>query len=86
MDEYECWLDRIHAGIASDVSLLLANGHAHAQRYPIARVWWEARLARQRDVRRMSTEAALMHACIASVLAGGDELNKALERLERHGD
>lgn len=67
------------------MSLLLAEGHADARRYPLAMVWSEARIVRRRVNDRISTEAVLMQTAIVAALAGGKHLTEALKDL-RDGD
>lgn len=66
------------------MSLLLAEGHAAAQHYPLAVVWSEARLVRQRLAFRRRQETALMQLCIASVFdqKASKQLAKLLRRLD----
>lgn len=66
------------------MSLLLSEGHAHAQSYPLALVWSEARLVRQRLAFRRRQETALMQMAIASVFdkKAGQQLAKLLKRLD----
>lgn len=53
----------------SDVSLLLANGHANANFYPIGRVWYECQIIRERVNGMLATEATLMHSVISAVIS-----------------
>lgn len=59
----------------------------HARRYPLAMLWNEAELARERINSRLATEAALMHAVgIALTTVKGKgvaPLNKILRKLQR---
>lgn len=66
------------------MSLLLSEGHAHAARYPVAKVWGEARMVRKRHAARLTTEAVLQQAVIMSCLAkeGGEHLQAVLKELE----
>lgn len=64
-----------------EASLLLSEGHAAAWRYPLGKLWSEARFVRERWVGRTSTEAVVMQAAIVSALAGGKHLKDVLEDL-----
>lgn len=68
------------------VSLLLAEGHVHARRYPLATVGVEADIARRRINNRMVTESTLMQACVGTVLGGREgtrHFNKLIKELNR---
>jgi hypothetical protein len=67
------------------VSLLLSEGHLEARFYPVGMVWGEVGFVRRRIHDRISTDAVVMQATIASVLVGGDHLKEVLEKL-RHGE
>jgi hypothetical protein len=77
----------MYDGLRQEVSLLLSEGHNAARRYPIAMVWTEARMVRQRWAERRVTEAVVMQATIASVLSkeGGSHFQTVLQEL-RDGD
>lgn len=75
---------RFYLHCRTNVSLLLAEGHLAARRYPLGFMWSEARLVRRRLNARMATEAVLMQSVVASVIAGGDHLQALLGRL--HAD
>lgn len=64
------------------MSLLLSEGHPEAERYPIAVVWSEARLVRQRDVQRIKTEAVVMQGVIASAFGGSKALQEIFRTLD----
>ena len=66
------------------MSLLLAEGHAYANHYPIALAWSEVRIVRQRLAFRRRQESTLMQMVIASVFdkKAGSELAKLLKRLD----
>ena len=66
------------------MSLLLSEGHADARCYPIAVVWSEARIVRQRHAARIKHDAILQQMVIASVLDGkaGKQLAKLLSRMD----
>jgi len=72
-----------------EVSLLLAHGHAHARHYPLAMVWSEAQLVRERVNNQIATEVTLMHAAMVAIMApkgaGVRSLNKMLKRLRNGG-
>lgn len=59
-------------------------GHAHARRYPVAVVWSEARIVRQRNATRQKTDKLLMQSVIGSVLSkkGGQVLAKLIKQLD----
>lgn len=50
------------------MSLLLSEGHPHAPRYPLVRLWWEARIVRERLMERMALEATLSHASMSALV------------------
>ena len=66
----------------------MASGHAKASRYPLARVWSEARTARRRMVNQLETEAVVMQSAIGSVISkkGHDAFKATLKRLREGGD
>ena len=64
------------------MSLLLSEGHRFARHYPLGHLWSETEFARRRNNQRISTEAVVMQAVIASALAGGKHLENVLRRLE----
>lgn len=73
----------------ASVSLLLSEGHKDARRYPIATVWYEAQLVRERVNQRIATEATMMHAVAVAVMAPKGRGNKHLQKLFkdlRNGD
>ena len=69
-----------------DASLLMAEGHRYARKYPLAMLWTEAELARERVNARLATEATLLHQVAIAVLTpkgkGVDHLNKTLRKLQ----
>lgn len=71
------------------MSLLLSEGHANANKYPIAKVWYEGQLVRERVNARISSEVVLMHAAIVAVASpkgkGVEHFKKLLRKL-RNGD
>jgi hypothetical protein len=62
------------------VSLLMSEGHPHASRYPLSKLWIETEIARERINARLATEATLIHSAIVAVLAPG---GKGVENLNR---
>lgn len=72
---------RAYWGLRADVNFLVEQGHRYAWSYPLATVWSEAWIARQRVNRRIATDAVMMQAVIAQVLAGEGPLAKLLEDL-----
>jgi hypothetical protein len=66
-------------------SLLMAEGHLHANRYPLSKLWIETEIARERINARLASETALIHSAIVAVLApdgkGVKNLNRQLEDL-----
>ena len=76
---------RFYLSLRRQVSLLLERGHVHARQYPIAVVWSEARIVRQRDAQQLITEATAMHSAIGAVLAGPKEFEKMLKRISDVG-
>lgn len=69
-----------------DVNLLIAEGHVHAGRYPLARVWSEAKLCRQRIGDRIATEGLMMKTVIGAALSGKNTAYNALAKRLRRGD
>lgn len=69
-----------------NASLLLAEGHVNARKYPLAMLWNEAELVRERVNARLATEATLLHAVAMAVLTpkgkGVAHLNKTLRKLQ----
>jgi hypothetical protein len=56
-------------------------GHPCADCYPVAVVWEETQFVRDRIADRITTEAVVTQAVIASVLSGGKILENVLEEL-----
>ncbi|MCE1239520.1 MAG: hypothetical protein LWW83_06345 [Azonexaceae bacterium] len=73
----------VYRGCRRDVSLLLAAGHGSANRYPLATLWTEAALVRQRHARRLALDTAVMQACIGSIISkeGGKQLRSLLAQI-----
>jgi hypothetical protein len=63
------------------VSLLFSEGHHNANRYPIARVWYETQIVNERVNNRIATETTLMHAAMVAVVAPKGAGNKQLQKL-----
>lgn len=76
---------RFYLSLRRQVSLLLERGHVHARQYPIAVVWSEARIVRQRDAQRLVAEATAMHSAVSAVLAGPKEFKETLKRISDVG-
>lgn len=70
-------------GLREDASLLIAEGYGYgvANALPLAVLWTEARIVRDRVNSRMATEATLLKAAVVDVIAGSRHLNEALELL-----
>lgn len=73
-----------------EVSLLFAEGHVNANRYPLSKVWFEARIARTRINGMLASEVTLMHAAMVAIMSskgkeGVNNLNKQLKEL-RNGN
>jgi hypothetical protein len=68
-----------------DVSLLLSEGHRHARDYPIAVVWTEARIVRQRQAAKRKSDTILMQMAIASVMdsKANKQLAAVLKRMDQ---
>ena len=75
---------RFYLGLRRDVSLLLSEGHQYARDYPIAVVWSEARIVRQRLASRHKMESSLMQMVIGSVFdkKAGKQLTNIFKRLD----
>ncbi|WP_281686693.1 hypothetical protein [Pseudomonas citronellolis] len=70
------------------MSLLMAEGHPQARRYPLAFLWSEARICRQRHNQAVMQEAAVMQAVIGASIGGkkgARHLSNLLKRIE-HSD
>lgn len=65
------------------MNYLLDEGHYNASRYPLARLWTEARSARRRMVNRVETDAVVMQAVIGAALSkkGARHLKALLKKL-----
>lgn len=66
------------------MSLLLSEGHQFARDYPIAVVWSEVRIVRQRNAMRRKLDTSLMQMVIGSVFdkKAGKQLSDILKRLD----
>lgn len=67
-----------------DVSLLLSEGHPQARHYPIAMVWSESRIVRQRNAARVKRDTVVLQMAIASNF--GKKAGKQLETLLKEMD
>lgn len=69
------------------MSLLLSEGHRYARHYPVAVVWSECRIVREREARRAQANAVIMQTTIASLFSkeGGKALEKLLKGLDDVG-
>lgn len=69
------------------MSFLLSEGHVHAGRYPLRRLWDEVRIASQRVNVGLASQAVLTQLVIGSLFAkeSGDVLKKTLEDLTDGG-
>lgn len=56
-------------GLRRQASLLLANGHPHARRYPLGMLWDESRIVVERINGVLATEAVLLRQAITSVFS-----------------
>jgi hypothetical protein len=67
--------------------LLLEKGHTAASRYPIAVVWSETRIVRQREIAHISLDAVLLQMAIASNFSkkAAGQLTKMLKDI-KNGD
>lgn len=74
---------RFYHGLRRDVSLLLSEGHAEARRYPVAVVWSEARIVRQRHSNRRTRDAVITQLVLGSLFdkKAGKELTKMLGKV-----
>lgn len=64
------------------MSLLLAEGHTAARRYPIAMVWNEAKMVRRRKNHRLAHEMVVLNATVGAVIAGPKHFKEVLKDLE----
>jgi len=62
----------------------MSEGHAHARHYPLAVLWSEARIVRQRRADRMRIETTLLQTAMSSILSkqGGRVLKRLLKKLD----
>ena len=69
------------------MSLLLSEGHRDARLYPVAYVWSETRIIRERHARRAQADAVVMQTVIASLFSkeGGKALTKLLQGMNDVG-
>lgn len=67
-----------------DASLLIAEGWSYGIAYalPLAVLWTEAELIRDRINGRIATESILIQAAVVDVIGGGRNLMSALEKLD----
>jgi hypothetical protein len=77
-------LIRFYLGLRRDVSLLLAEGHEAARLYPVAMVWSEARIVRQRQAAQRKLDAVVMQMVIGSMFT--KEASKNLTKLLKDMD
>lgn len=68
----------------------MAQGHPHAKKYPLATLWYEAQLARERINGQIATETVMLDAVITSILSpkgrgGRQHLDKLLRKLTSGG-
>lgn len=65
------------------MSLLLSEGHADARHYPVAVVWSEARIVRERNSNRRSRDLALEQLLLSTLFSkkAGKELEKLLNKV-----
>lgn len=65
----------------------MSEGHCAARSYPVAVVWSETRIVRERQVRRTQDEAVVMQTVIASMFSkeGGKALKELLQRMDDVG-
>ena len=66
------------------MSLLLSEGHFYARHYPVAVVWSEARIVRQRQSAKTKLDAAVMQMIVSSVFSkkAGKQLENLLAELD----
>ena len=58
---------RFYRGLRRDVSYLIAEGHPNASQYPLAFLWSEVRIAKQREAVRLQQHFVLMQMTIGSM-------------------
>jgi hypothetical protein len=64
----------------------MAEGHPFAQEYPLAFMWNEARIARERVNSQTITETLMLFQAVQTVWSGKiDGLNKAIQELRDGG-
>lgn len=74
-------------GLRKAVSLLLANGHSEASRYPIGRVFLEADIVRERLDQERAAQSVLMQLCVGSLLdrEAGKQFSKQIQEMTSGG-
>lgn len=82
VSEPESAFDTAYRAIRDDLSLLLAEGHTGAWKYPVWMVYSEARIARRRIYDRTVVDAMVLQTAMVTTLAGGTALRDFLEDLE----
>lgn len=68
--------------------MLLSEGHRDAALYPIAKVYSESRIVREREAARVTRDTMLMQSVIVSALDGAEgvkQLNKVLAKVNDIG-
>ena len=65
------------------MSLLLSEGHWEARRYPVAVVWSEVRIVRERNAMRRQRDTALMQMTVGSLFSkkASDAIPKLLDKV-----
>lgn len=69
---------RFYRGLRRDVSYLIAEGHHKASHYPLAILWSEVRIAKQREAVRLQQHFTLMQMTIGSMF--DKKMSKSLQQ------
>ena len=75
--------EHFYRNIRVSVNLLLSQGHQSARRYPLAMVWYEAQIARERINHLIATEVTLMHSAMVAIMSPkGDGVRSLKKQLK----
>lgn len=72
--------------VRESVSLLLANGHANAQQYPLNRIFMEADIVRRRLRHQHAEASVLMNLAVGALLGDQGHQNFQKQIREMTGD
>lgn len=63
------------------MSLLLTEGHTHARKYPLAVLWQESQIARERLNQQVVTNTVLLDAVVTAHMTKGKKGRENLTKL-----